>query len=157
MKSANISVGRALTANSKLQKKRTQTGYIKPPLLETSGDVGEQVYFLKHEIKDTFQPHFERINDLLQERGVLQEDMQELDKKERKNKTGLSKKDQEQLDSLTKEVKRINEELTEIENKKEEITFVKGKIKLSQIKKYADVGEWEVIDFAIDMELDQES
>lgn len=160
-----ITVGQAIKGNRKLQKQmrarnvngKIQRQEVKPPLLETSGDVGEKIYFLKHAIKDTFKPHFERIDDLLSDKAKLQKEQGELQARQEKNKTGLNKKDAERLKEVSNEIKAINNELNEIEQKKESLQLPKGKIKLSKIKEYADAGEWEDIDFAIDLELNEEA
>lgn len=129
-----ITLPQALEAQKHLQK----TQQYKPEILNAKGDAGMAVYFLKHAIQDAFKAHFERVNDLRQENF-------ELLKKREENKTGLSKKDQQRFDEITKEFEKLNDV-------EEEVSLKTGKIKVSQIKNLVDVETLEALDFAIDFE-----
>lgn len=131
-----ITVNRANIASQALQKKQMPDGRAtKPKLLNTTGDAGIQVYFLKGEIKDKFNPHFQRADDLYKEKA-------ELEKKQQTNKTGLSKKDAARLQEVKNDLDHLGEETEELELKR-------GKIDINAIKSVVSLDDVQAIDFAI--------
>lgn len=157
-----ISVDKAIGAIQKLQVNQ-QTGE-KPDILKAKGDIGIDIYFIKYGLRKTFQPHFERFEDLNKERGQLAQEYQELKKefnelkkKEKENKTGLSSKDSKRKGEIEKRFEEINTRIDEINDDileelkiEKDVSIEIDKIPLKDIKNLVDVDILESLDWAID-------
>ena len=155
-----LTYGQALCALEVINPTQRVQGQVvksRSDLTSIKGDVGMQVYHLKHDLIDATKVYDDKREDIIEDLKKLKlrlneiedEAKEEEDKKKPKKvddskpKKDLSKEEiKPKLTDLMDELRALNE--VEIE-----LTYTKGKLKLSQVTHALDTDEYEILKFAI--------
>jgi hypothetical protein len=155
-----LTYGQALSALEVINPTQRVQGQVvksKSDLTSIKGDVGMQVYHLKHDLIDATKVYDDKREDIIEDLKKLKlrlneiedEAKEEEDKKKPKKVDDSKPKKDLSKEEIKPKVTDLMDELRVLNEVEIELTYTKGKLKLSQITHALDADEYEILKFAI--------